>query len=291
LRARPITELFSALQLPQPKDWPLTIPCGLPLPKQVSVEKSSQFASGFLLAAAAQLWLKKQSTIRLSFLGEMRSEPYLALTKRMLEEAGIRIDKSGSEWQLTLSGEIETKYTIQIEKDATALAGFELLAMWEGLGTLASNRVSKEGEQGDWRFRELLEEFLRTEKPISLRDMPDLAPTFFVASILYQKQLIVIDTPQLHDKECDRARAIVAVATALGIPAEERSDGFSVSAQDFTPPKQSIVLPTMGDHRMAMAIGFLSYLYPEMKPDNQACVAKSFPDFWQLLQNFTELLL
>ena len=177
-----------------------------------------------------------------------------------------------------------------MEKDATALSSFELLSVFEGLGSVVPSRSAKSGEQGDWRFTELLADYFSTDKSLNLRDCPDLAPSFFVASLLFRKRLEIRDTPQLHDKECDRARALVKLAKALGLEATEFEDGFSIDARNFKAPSKNIILATEGDHRMAMAIGVLSYVFPNLKADNEACVAKSFPNFWNTLLRFKELL-
>ena len=40
---------------------------------------------------------------------------------------------------------------------------------------------------------------------------------------------------------------------------------------------------TYGDHRMAMAFGVLSLLFPNMVIEGKEVVSKSFPDFWNQL--------
>jgi 3-phosphoshikimate 1-carboxyvinyltransferase len=43
------------------------------------------------------------------------------------------------------------------------------------------------------------------------------------------------------------------------------------------------VVATHGDHRTAMAAGVAALLHPGLAPDDPACVAKSFPKFWEVL--------
>ncbi|MFN2567879.1 MAG: 3-phosphoshikimate 1-carboxyvinyltransferase [Gemmatimonadaceae bacterium] len=86
---------------------------------------------------------------------------------------------------------------------------------------------------------------------------------------------------ELRVKESDRIAAVVASLRAIGATAEELSDGLVVQGSDR--PLAGTVA-THGDHRLAMAFAVLGALPGNtITVDDRACVAVSFPNFWQEL--------
>src|SRR6185295_9264444 len=90
---------------------------------------------------------------------------------------------------------------------------------------------------------------------------------------------VITGASELRVKESDRIAAVVANLRAIGADAEELSDGMRIRGSD-KPLAGKIV--THGDHRLAMAFGILA---ASGKPgaieiDDPACVAVSYPGFW-----------
>lgn len=86
---------------------------------------------------------------------------------------------------------------------------------------------------------------------------------------------------ELRAKESDRIATVVGNLRALGADAEELPDGLVITGSDR--PLRGRVL-THGDHRIAMAFGVLSALPGnDIEIDDPACVAVSYPAFWQEL--------
>ena len=91
---------------------------------------------------------------------------------------------------------------------------------------------------------------------------------------------------ELRAKESDRITAVVDNLRAIGADAEELPDGFVVRGSDR--PLRGTVR-THGDHRLAMAFGVLSVVPGhEIRLDDAACVAVSYPDFWDHLWQATQ---
>ena len=62
---------------------------------------------------------------------------------------------------------------------------------------------------------------------------------------------------------------------------EERADGLTVyPAEKITPA----AVETYNDHRIAMSFALVGLKVPGIIIQNPACVAKTFPDFWQRLE-------
>ncbi len=274
LEERPSEELRSSLGVTK-AGWPMEIPVGAALPKKISVARSSQFATAFLLAAAGALYRGMLSEYTLELEGEMRSEPYLRLTLALMKDAGIGSEFTGRNLRIFLE-EKKKKFVFAIEKDASSLSFLEVYGdRWRLSSFFQKSR------QGDGDFPYFLSQ-LKNNEPISLGNHPDLAPPLWSAAVLLRKKLEIVDCPQLHWKESDRAHALVEAAKLLGAKAEERDDGLLVDFQGWIPPTKEIFLPTEGDHRLAMAFGLLSTEMP-VHPDRRDCVSKSFPAFWQAL--------
>lgn len=282
LQGRPSEELRVSLGA-NGQEWPLEIPVGGPLPTKISLERSSQFATGFLIAAAGALYRGQIQEYELQLEGEMRSVPYIELTLALLREAGIRSERQGRVIRLVLA-EKKPRLVFRIDRDASSLAFLEVFAKrWRLAGFFEASR------QGDSAFPEYLRQLEKGEA-LSLKDHPDLAPPLWAAAALLRLKLVVKDCPQLHLKESDRAHLLTEAARALGAPAEEREDGFTADFRAWVAPEKEVFLRTDGDHRMAMAFGLLSTDYPLISPDRRDCVRKSFPQFWQALALLEEAL-
>ncbi|MGZ3693759.1 MAG: hypothetical protein ACXWQO_06135, partial [Bdellovibrionota bacterium] len=285
LRVRPMEEIYEGLGLAPSSEWPMKIPASSRLPEQVSLERSSQFASGFLIAGAALVFRGQRESYTLKFTGERRSETYLHLTLAFLRETGLEINEFQGGVEVK-RGQPKTRLVFSIEKDASALALLEVFASrWK----LASFFPGTRSRQGDSAFPELMKKALETGD-VSLAHHPDLAPALWAAAALFRRPLRIKDCPQLHLKESDRAKLLVLAAQALGAHAEEKPDGFFVDFSNFVPPAGEIFLRTEGDHRLAMAFGVVSTDYPQVAPDRKDCVRKSFPQFWHALTYLEEAL-
>ncbi|HEV2473217.1 MAG TPA: hypothetical protein VGS41_11160, partial [Chthonomonadales bacterium] len=82
-------------------------------------------------------------------------------------------------------------------------------------------------------------------------------------------------------QESDRIAAICAELSRLGVRAEERPDGFTVyPAAAIRPGK----VRTYRDHRIAMSFAVLGLLAPGIEIEDPGCVSKTFPEFWQQIE-------
>jgi 3-phosphoshikimate 1-carboxyvinyltransferase len=90
---------------------------------------------------------------------------------------------------------------------------------------------------------------------------------------------------ELRVKESDRIATVVSNLRAIGATADERPDGLTVEGSQRALRGRVI---THGDHRIAMAFGILGALPGnEIEIDDPACVAVSYPGFWDDLARAT----
>ena len=87
---------------------------------------------------------------------------------------------------------------------------------------------------------------------------------------------------ELRHKESDRIRSLVENLRAVGVQAEELSDGLEI--EGTAAPLEGRVR-THGDHRIAMAFGVLSRVSGgRIEVDDPGAADVSFPGFWALLE-------
>jgi len=115
--------------------------------------------------------------------------------------------------------------------------------------------------------------------PALIDELPVLA-----ALAAHGGEVVVSGAEELRVKESDRIAALVAGLRALGLDAEERSDGFLVSGRPGSQPSGGVA-DACGDHRMAMALAIAALgAERESVIQEAGSVAISYPDFFQTLE-------
>jgi 3-phosphoshikimate 1-carboxyvinyltransferase len=84
-------------------------------------------------------------------------------------------------------------------------------------------------------------------------------------------------------KETDRVSALACELRRLGQEVEEFEDGLRITPR----PIQPADVETYDDHRMAMSFGVAALRSPGIRLCDPGCVAKTFPNFLDLLDAVT----
>ena len=116
-----------------------------------------------------------------------------------------------------------------------------------------------------------------------LHDMPDVAPTLAVVAAFATGRTRVRGVPNLRMKESDRIAAICAELRRIGVRAEEHPDGFEMEGGS---PRAAAV-ETYDDHRIAMSFALAGLKVPGVSIRNPGCVSKTWPDFFERLDEAT----
>ena len=120
------------------------------------------------------------------------------------------------------------------------------------------------------------------------RDVPAMIDELVLVACLATRAdgtTTVRGAQELRVKESDRIAGVVQNLRAIGARAEETPDGFTVHGSRS--PLRGLVR-TRGDHRVAMAFGVLASLPGnDIAIDDPACVAVSYPRFWNDLERLT----
>lgn len=122
-----------------------------------------------------------------------------------------------------------------------------------------------------------------------LNNAPDLFPIAAVLAALCPGESRIAGTGRLANKESDRARAITAMLTQMGVDCSIEGDEMVIHGHSLTSRLLNGNLLNGGeytsnhDHRMVMALKVASLgASSPIVIDDEECVAKSFPDFLTL---------
>lgn len=111
---------------------------------------------------------------------------------------------------------------------------------------------------------------------------PDIIPVIALACALSQGTTRIEHIARLRIKECDRLKATVEVINQLGGHAQELEDAMVIEGIERL---KGGYVSSYNDHRMAMMEAIASTVCEEaVVIDEEKCVKKSYPSFWQHFQ-------
>lgn len=299
LRARPLAPLVDALTdlgatvtaLEEPGRLPLSVHGPLTGSRvRLPADVSSQFVSGLLLAGPL---LAGGLTVELTT--EPVSAPYLDLTVATMGAFGARVERPRSGVFVVAGGGYTSPGRHLVEPDASAASYFLAAAAVTG-GRVAVRGLGRGSLQGDVAFAEVLARMgarVRvTDDEIEVRgdalhgidvdlaDLSDTAPTLAVVAACAEGTTRVRGIGFVRGKESDRIAAPVRELRRCGVDAVELDDGFEIRGGAAP---HGAAIRTYDDHRMAMAFAVLGLVVPGIRIRDPACVAKTFPDFFTVL--------
>ena len=283
---------------------------------EVSGSGGSQLISGLLMALPL---CDKDSSL---FVNEPKSIPYMYVTLDVLRHFGIstRSEMEGDaqlleqeDWSgcsgisfKIRGGQCYKAADFGIESDWSAAANF--LVAGAIFGSVELDGMDMKSIQADLAIVDILVEagalvsqlddgtLCVRRAPlegfsIDLNNAPDLFPIVAVLAAFCAGESRIAGLGRLAGKESDRASAIIGMLQQMGVEAEAQGDCLMVQGETWVSRLLSGRLLKGGgysshhDHRMAMALSVagLGADGPVVIDDN-ACVSKSFPDFFDKFQ-------
>ena len=279
----------------------------------VSGKGGSQLLSGLL--AALPLTEGKSAL----YVHEPRSIPYLFITVDVLKKFGIAIgsEMEGDEefmetqdWSLCTGvnfflrgGQRYKAASFAIEADWSGAAPF--LVAGAIFGDVEVEGLDTQSLQADISILDILMEagasmsqldepsgpIHVSRAPLSafdadLNNCPDLFPMVAVLAAFCPGESHLLGVERLRHKETDRAAAIEAMLQQMGVPVSIEEDKMTITGMGLSQRLTTGQLLHGGsyashaDHRMVMALRVASLgASSPIVIDDEACVAKSFPDF------------
>lgn len=281
----------------------------------MSVDESSQFLSGLLLAAPFC-----RTPLRISLTGKkVVSWPYVGLTLQVLEDFGIDVSVehlTGDVWQevpwksvtevrpgelrITVRPGLYRSGEYQVEGDWSG-ASYLLAAGAVGRKSVLVTGLRADSLQGDRAILNILKSMgasveIRNDgilvSPSALHgitvDMgacPDLVPTVAMTAAYAAGDTRLTNIAHLRIKECDRIAACAAELSRIGVGVEEGTDFLIIHGTAPQAPSipDGTVFHTYNDHRIAMAASLLGLgSGARVVVEDPAVVRKSFPEFWNV---------
>ena len=272
----------------------------------LDAKTSSQLLSALLMAAPYSCPVAEEVlTINLS--GDTISHPFIEMTLKMMEQFGQTSGVESHRYKVhrVKKGKHSSDLSIYpIEADVTAASYFLALPIVTGGEVVLENCVL-DGLQGDARFAAFLEEAgllsieavgdggVRSRRGQSRqgidRDFNAISDTFLtLAAIapLLEGPTRITGIAHTRKQETDRVAAMANELRRLGQEVHETEDALEI----YPLPLQPATIHTYEDHRVAMSFGLLGCydLYQNgsswLKIENPACCAKTFPDFFDVLE-------
>ena len=160
-----------------------------------------------------------------------------------------------------------------------------LLDVLKRMGALIETEITE--EQGD----PIGTVFVRGAKlrgtEIGGDEIPNLIdelPMLAVTGALATGDTVIRDAAELRVKESDRIAVTAAHLRAFGVDVEEHADGMTVHGPaKLRAPAEP--LASHGDHRITMSMAMLAtFADAPVKLEQVECVATSYPDFWNQLE-------
>ena len=299
IKNRPHAELCKALQLlgaqieylEAPNSFPLVVNGKDLKGGQISLNGgiSSQFISALLLAAPCF-----PDQLELNIDGDLVSRPYIDMTISVMQAFGAQVQRvNDRRYVISPTGYRNSRY--EIEPDASAASYFFAAAAISG-GSITVEGLGSQSIQGDKGFVDIVEKMgakvVRSDNALSvtgtgsligidasMKEISDTVPTLAAIAPLASGPTVISDVAFIAQKESDRVTALITELRKIGVKAEKTETGMVIYPGEV----QKGTIHTYDDHRIAMAFSILGLVVPGITLDSPQCVAKTFPSFFDVL--------
>ena len=251
---------------------------------------SSQFLTALLMIGPLL-----RGGLEIECAGKLVSRPYVDLTLQVMREFGCDVQEEEGSRRFLVPESGYWAADLEIPPDASsALFVFAAAAITDGsvsvpglddqwsqadleaLAVLESAGCAVERESGSTRC---------TGAPArgfdaDLSRCPDAAPALAAIAATAPGPCVLRGLSTLPWKESDRLQTIAAGLRALGADAETTRDTLTIQPR----PLHGGEIDPDDDHRIAMAFAVLGLKVPGVRVCNAFCVTKSWPGFWNLIE-------
>ena len=257
---------------------------------EVDGSVSSQFLTGLLMALPLA---EEDTTIAVE---NAVSKPYLDMTIDMASKFGVNIQHNDYKEFYVEGGQKYEATNLAIEGDWSAAA--MLLVAGAIAGDITLKNISMLSKQADVAICDALVRAGAsvTSEPNSItvehRDLvafefdatqcPDLFPALAALAAAAEGESVIYGTHRLEHKESNRAEAIKQEYEKIGIEVRLEGDAMYIKGGEI----HSAEAESHHDHRIAMSLAVSALRSDgEILIHNSECVAKSFPDFFAVLES------
>ncbi|MCM1020647.1 MAG: 3-phosphoshikimate 1-carboxyvinyltransferase [Muribaculum sp.] len=264
----------------------------------IPANTSSQFISALLMIAPTMT-----NGLSLTLDGEIVSQPYIDMTVAMMKQWGVEcsIQERGRKIVVPHCQYQATEFSVEADWSAASY-WFEIEAL--SYGDIALKGLTPKSVQGDSRVADIFRTFgieakwddealqlqptpdISAQLVLDMSDVPDLAQTVAVTCCLAGLPFRITGLQTLKIKETDRLEALCTELCKLSYLVEAVDDcelqwrGMRIQR----PIDGPLAFDTYSDHRMAMAFAPVSLFVPGIVIRNAEVVTKSYPRWWEHMQ-------
>jgi 3-phosphoshikimate 1-carboxyvinyltransferase len=223
------------------------------------------------------------------------SRPYVDMTVDVMDTFGVTVSREGYERFKVAGKQAYRAGVYPVEPDGSQAGYFWAAAAVCGTEVKVKG-VTADSRQGDVKFANLMATMgceisiepdgiavtgsLLKAADVDMGDMPDMVPTLAVVAAFAEGTTIIRNVSHLKAKESDRLASVVNELVKMGIDARCSTDELIVTGGN----PHGAEIETYGDHRIAMSFAVAGLVTPGMFIQDENCVAKSFPDFWNVFE-------
>ena len=255
---------------------------------EIDCSLSSQYLSSLLMIGCYM-----EQGLKIVLKGEPVSTPYIDLTIAIMKMFNVEVEKRSSTEYIVLPNRKYISGNFTIEPDLSNAGYF-----WAA-GAICKQKVkvlnvSKDSLQGDLQLAYILEKMgcsLTIENDgisicgkelkaieVDMSDTPDAVPALAVIAAYANGATLIKNIGHLREKECDRIDALSCELKKMQIHVETGEDWIKIHGGQ--PVGANI--RTYNDHRIAMAFAIAGLVTNNIVIEDENCVAKSFPSFWEV---------
>lgn len=249
---------------------------------------SSQYISSLLMCAPI-CGIRKISTSNAAI-----SRPYIDMTIDIMRNFGVNVEnKNYREFIIKEKQKYNTQKYI-VEGDFSSAGYFFAIAALTGSKFKLRN-LNPNSSQADKKLIEVLEFMGSTITPgencIEIKgggvkaiewgmiDFPDQAQTVAVLASFARGITVLKGVASLRIKETERVKAVETELAKMGIKTESTNDTLRI----YGGAPEACTIDTYNDHRMAMSFAVAGCKTEGIVINNADVVNKTFPDFWEKL--------
>ena len=257
---------------------------------RLDASKSSQFLTSLLLIAPYA-----KNDMEIEIVGTLKT-PYIDITTSVMEAFGVPVVNHKYRHFRIAGQQAYQPREYQIEPDASSASYFFAAAAISG-GRVKVKHLHLASVQGDVQFVRILEkmgcqvnadadgiEVIGPERlrgiDVDMNALSDTALTLAAIAPFADSKTVIRNIEHTRWQETDRIHAMVTELRKLGIPVVEHRDGVEIMPAPITPA----AIDTYEDHRVAMAFSLIGLKAPGIQICNPECVSKTFPHFFEVLQ-------
>lgn len=269
LRPRPMDEGIRFLQehgVEVKGPWPIETKGRLTFTDaQITAKTTGQFVTAALLASLTQ---RRPTTVAAK---NPPSAPYIRMTARIMEEAGINIEEKNGIYTIH-QGDIQN-IAPDVEGDYSH-AAYAIVANEMGSNISLTN-LPAHSIQGDQQIQEHIKK-IKAHMPVDLTHTPDLLMA--LAVLATKTGATFTGIRRLRTKESDRIAATSAMLRELGIDTKTTDDSLTVAPGQIT----AGTVNSCGDHRIAFAAALAATAATgPITVAGAEAVDKSWPSFFK----------